>query len=146
VRSRICSCLRGLPSHAPPTMSSPSESSLSSSMAPWLLNACRRFTSLRVRQVTGTHLLRIDAQAHEPQQLRRRPGGGGNSALSYSVGPQRFNRASSYKHQVAVLATPEERQTALRVVEHDDTRRNPRRPVRPHRDEVRLGVPPQVVS
>jgi hypothetical protein len=45
----------------------------------------------------------------------------GNSALSYSIGSQRFNRASSYKHHVAILATPEERQTALRVMEHDDT-------------------------
>jgi hypothetical protein len=45
-----------------------------------------------------------------------------NPALSYTVGPQRFNRGSCYNHYVAVLVTPEERQAAMRLdVKENDT-------------------------
>ncbi|CAN6204068.1 unnamed protein product [Urochloa humidicola] len=137
------------------------------------------FTPFRARQVTGSHLLRIDGYSGADRLVlagryigsrtfsagghkwelnyypnghssRGKPGaaaaatvelrrmdrkdddevvmaayrlsildGGGNPAYSYAVGPQRFDKDSKYMHRVNVLATPEERQAALRLVEDD---------------------------
>ncbi|CAL5090805.1 unnamed protein product [Urochloa decumbens] len=136
------------------------------------------FTSLRARQVTGSHLLRIYGHSAADRlvlsgrcigsrsfsaggrkwELKYYPNGHsssgkpgaaatvelrrmdrkdddddgvmaayrlsildreGNPAYSYAVGPQRFDKGSKYMHRVNVLATPEERQAALRLVEDD---------------------------
>ncbi|CAN6173847.1 unnamed protein product [Urochloa humidicola] len=155
-------------------MSSPSSSTPApSSIAPPPSNF--EFTSLRARQVTGSHLLRLDGYSAADRlvlpsiyfgsrafsagghkwQLRYYPNGhssygkpggaasvelrlehrddevvmaayrlsildgGGNPAYGYAVGPQRFDKDSKYMHRVNVLATPEERQAALRLVEDD---------------------------
>ncbi|OEL20252.1 hypothetical protein BAE44_0018729 [Dichanthelium oligosanthes] len=65
----------------------PSDPTMSSSITPSPSNSCRGFAYLRARQLTGTHLLRIDGYSTADRMV---PGGEAIESRTFSAGRRKW--------------------------------------------------------